>query len=333
MALRAILFDVDGTLVDSTYLHVDAWQRACAAVGRPVDAWRVHRAIGMDSGGLVDDLLGDAAGELGDAAKDEHARLFAGMRERLRPLPGAVELLGALRERRLTVVLATSAPEDELAMLRDALGLAEGEVPETNADDVDVAKPHPGIVQVALERAGAAADEAVLVGDATWDMIAAGRAGSPRSECGAVGSVPTSSRRRAPPRWSTIRRSCCGAGGPDIRRHPDVDAPRAGIPHRGARRRDRTGEVSTARRLCPTGGGRCPCRAPPQPNVMRRSRLHHDPSRARAPGGVRLRRWLPAERYPAGYGEAASSRARCAALRVAVAIVEATASGVSGRSL
>ncbi|GAA2078185.1 HAD family hydrolase [Pseudolysinimonas kribbensis] len=190
MALRAILFDVDGTLVDSTYLHVDAWQRACAAVGRPVDAWRVHRAIGMDSGGLVDDLLGDAAGELGDAAKDEHARLFAGMRERLRPLPGAVELLGALRERRLTVVLATSAPEDELAMLRDALGLAEGEVPETNADDVDVAKPHPGIVQVALERAGAAADEAVLVGDATWDMIAAGRAGVPSVgvRCGGVGA-------------------------------------------------------------------------------------------------------------------------------------------------
>lgn len=190
MALRAILFDVDGTLVDSTYLHVDAWQRACAAVGRPVDAWRVHRAIGMDSGGLVDDLLGDAAGELGDAAKDEHARLFVGMRERLRPLPGAVELLGALRDRGLTVVLATSAPEDELAMLRDALGLAEGEVPQTNADDVDVAKPHPGIVQVALERAGAAADEAVLVGDATWDMIAAGRAGvaSVGVRCGGVGA-------------------------------------------------------------------------------------------------------------------------------------------------
>jgi HAD superfamily hydrolase (TIGR01509 family) len=190
MAIRTILFDVDGTLVDSTYLHVDAWQRACAAVGRPVDAWRVHRAIGMDSGGLVDELLGDDAGELGDAAKDEHARLFAGMRDRLRPLPGAVELLGALRDRGLTVVLATSAPEDELAMLREALGLREGELPETDADDVDVAKPHPGIVQVALERADAAAGEAVLVGDATWDMIAAARAGvsSVGVRCGGVGA-------------------------------------------------------------------------------------------------------------------------------------------------
>jgi HAD superfamily hydrolase (TIGR01509 family) len=190
MSIRAVLFDVDGTLVDSTYLHVDAWQRACAAVGRPVDAWRVHRAIGMDSSGLVKEVLDDAADELGDAAKQEHARLFAEMADRLRPLPGAVELLGSLRDRGLTVVLATSAPADELAMLRGALGLAEGELPETNADDVDEAKPHPGIVQVALERGGAEPGDAMFVGDAVWDMVAAGRAGvaGVGVRCGGVGA-------------------------------------------------------------------------------------------------------------------------------------------------
>lgn len=177
-SIRAVLFDVDGTLVDSNYLHVDAWQRALAAAGRPVGAWRIHRDIGMDSGALVDDLLGDDVGALGDRATEAHSRLYGELNDRLRLLPGARELLDALR----VVVLATSAPEDELAVLLRVLGLGEGEVPVTNADDVDVAKPHPGIVQVALERAGVAADEAVLVGDSVWDMVAARRAG-----VGAVG--------------------------------------------------------------------------------------------------------------------------------------------------
>ncbi len=172
-----MLFDVDGTLVDSNYLHVDAWQRAFAAIGRPVDAWRIHRDIGMDSGGLLADLLGDDAGAVGDRAKEEHERLYRESAVRLRPLPGARELLDALRGRGFAVVLATSAPAGELRMLLDVLALGEGELPTTNADDVDEAKPQPGIVQVALDRAGVGAGDAVFVGDSVWDMVAARRAG------------------------------------------------------------------------------------------------------------------------------------------------------------
>ena len=172
-----MLFDVDGTLVDSNYLHVDAWLRAFAAVGAPVDAWRIHRDLGMDSGALLADLLGDRVDELGDRAKEEHSRHYRASAGRLRPLPGARELLDTLRTRGLGVVLATSAPEEELRLLLEVLGLADGEVPTTNADDVDEAKPHPGIVQVALGRAGVAVEEAVFVGDSVWDMVAARRAG------------------------------------------------------------------------------------------------------------------------------------------------------------
>jgi HAD superfamily hydrolase (TIGR01509 family) len=175
--VRAVLFDVDGTLVDSNYLHVDAWHRSFADIGRPVDAWRIHRDIGMDSGGLLQDLLGDDVDEFGDRAKEGHSERYSAMTDRLRPLPGARELIAALRERGLAVVLATSAPGEELEVLMRVLGLDEGDVPTTNADDVDEAKPHPGIVQVALERAGVSADEAVFVGDSVWDMVAAQRAG------------------------------------------------------------------------------------------------------------------------------------------------------------
>jgi HAD superfamily hydrolase (TIGR01509 family) len=156
---------------------VDAWQRALAAVGRDVDAWRIHRAIGEDSSGLLADLIGDDADRIGERASDGHGRIYAELADRLRPRPGAVDLLARLRERGIRVVLATSAPEDELRILMGVLGLADDEIPSTNADDVDEAKPHPGIVEVALDRAGVTAAEAVFVGDSVWDMVAATRAG------------------------------------------------------------------------------------------------------------------------------------------------------------
>jgi HAD superfamily hydrolase (TIGR01509 family) len=177
MTIDAVLFDIDGTLVDSNYLHIDAWQRACESVGRPVDAWRVHRAIGMDSSGLLEQLLGNDAERLGGAASEAHAARYRELAGRLRPLPGARELIGGLRSRGVAVVLATSAPQEELDLLLDVLGLGADDLPSTNADDVDEAKPHPGIVQVALQLADVAADRAVFVGDSVWDMVAARRAG------------------------------------------------------------------------------------------------------------------------------------------------------------
>ncbi|MBN9154909.1 MAG: HAD family hydrolase [Microbacterium sp.] len=174
--ITTVLFDIDGTLVDSNYLHVDAWDRALVAVGHPVDVWRIHRGIGMDAGRMLSELVGDDDA-LQQRAKDEHARLYADMADRLRPISGARDLLRELSRRGLTVVLATSAPQQELDALLAVLDLDEPVDAVTSAEDVDDAKPAPDIVGRALEKAGTAASEAIMVGDAVWDIESAGRAG------------------------------------------------------------------------------------------------------------------------------------------------------------
>ncbi|MBN9182931.1 MAG: HAD family hydrolase [Microbacterium sp.] len=174
--ITTVLFDIDGTLVDSNYLHVDAWDRALVAVGHPVDVWRIHRGIGMDAGRMLSELVGDDDA-LQQRAKDEHARLYADMADRLRPISGARDLLRELSRRGLTVVLATSAPQEELDALLAVLDLDEPVDAVTSAEDVDDAKPAPDIVGRALEKAGTAASEAIMVGDAVWDIESAGRAG------------------------------------------------------------------------------------------------------------------------------------------------------------
>jgi HAD superfamily hydrolase (TIGR01509 family) len=173
----AVLFDIDGTLVDSNYLHVEAWHHAFAAVGHPVDAWRIHRSIGMDSAKLLDALLGDAAETVGDDAKQKHSEYYASLSDRLRPIEGARELLDALSERGQTVVLATSAPQDELETLLEVLDVGPDVDAVTSSEDVGTAKPDPDIIEVALEKADVPAERAVLVGDAVWDVKAAARAG------------------------------------------------------------------------------------------------------------------------------------------------------------
>jgi HAD superfamily hydrolase (TIGR01509 family) len=174
---KTVLFDVDGTLVDSNYLHVEAWAHAFSDLGADVPDWRVHRAIGQDSARLLAALLGDRAGELGERAKELHSRYYKELAPRLRPLDGARELLRALKQQGRTLVLATSAPEDELRLLTETLDSDEVLDATTNADDVDVAKPDPSIVQVALGKARVEAGEAIFVGDTVWDCIAAARAG------------------------------------------------------------------------------------------------------------------------------------------------------------
>ncbi|CAN3128102.1 HAD family hydrolase [Mycobacterium sp. smrl_JER01] len=175
----AVLFDIDGTLVDSNYLHVYAWVRAFATEKLPVDSWRIHRCIGMDGTTLVRTLVGDADENVLDALKERHSTFYKENAELLAPLPGARELLRAVAARGLQVVLATSAPEDELQMLREVLDSEDAVAAMTSSEDVDTAKPKPDIVQVAMERAGVTADNAIFVGDAVWDCEAARRAGVP----------------------------------------------------------------------------------------------------------------------------------------------------------
>lgn len=177
-APTAVLLDIDGTLVDSNFLHVHAWVQAFAEVGHPVDAWRVHRRIGMGSGRLIGELLGDDADRLGGDAKERHTARYAELADLLRPFDGARDLVRALADRGVHVVLSTSAAPEELEKLRAVLDV-DGLVQVTGAEDVDEAKPEPDLVRAALDLAGVPADRAVFVGDSVWDVEAAVRAGVP----------------------------------------------------------------------------------------------------------------------------------------------------------
>ncbi|WP_029114478.1 HAD family hydrolase [Mycobacterium sp. URHB0044] len=172
----AVLFDIDGTLVDSNYLHVHAWQRAFTEVGLEIQSWRIHRCIGMDGSSLVAELASDQIDDP-ERVKDLHSSFYAETTGLLRPLPGARELLDAVADLGLQVVLATSAPEDELAILRKVLDRDDIVSALTSSADVDSAKPDPDIVRVALDRAGVGPERAVFVGDTVWDVEAAARAG------------------------------------------------------------------------------------------------------------------------------------------------------------
>jgi HAD superfamily hydrolase (TIGR01509 family) len=171
----AVLFDVDGTLVDSNYLHVHAWYRAFRDAGVEVEAWRIHRCIGMDGSTLLTSLAGDADEDTRSRLKDLHSRYYKETVPLLRRLPGAAELLKTVDAHGLQVVLATSAPDDERAILREVLACDD----LVSAADVDTAKPQPDIVGVALQRAGVDAEHAVFIGDAVWDVEACTRAGVP----------------------------------------------------------------------------------------------------------------------------------------------------------
>jgi HAD superfamily hydrolase (TIGR01509 family) len=173
----AVLFDIDGTLVDSNYLHITAWLEAFRSVGRQVATSSIHRCMGMDSAKMLEQLLGDDAGtDVGEKAKAEHKRRYLEAQEHLAPFTGATELVREVA-RRATAVLATSAPADELEILRRVLDIDDAIEVVTSAADVKTAKPSPDVVSVALERAGVDPDHAVFVGDTVWDVEAAGRAG------------------------------------------------------------------------------------------------------------------------------------------------------------
>ena len=176
--VKAVLFDVDGTLVDTSYLHAVTWWEAFAQAGHEVPMARVHRAIGMGSDQILDALLPGGRDKDADAGiSAAHSALYSVYWSRLRPLPGAAGLLRACHEHGLRVVLASSAGPDELDVLREAIGADDVIDAATSSGDADRSKPAPDLVQVALEKAGLGPAEAVFVGDAVWDAEACQRAG------------------------------------------------------------------------------------------------------------------------------------------------------------
>lgn len=180
MASRLAILDVDGTLVDSTYHHALAWQRAFRRHELAIPMWRIHRAIGKGGDRLVPDLAGEAVErDAGDELRALQHDLYAELIDEVQPLDGAHELLAALKDDGWLVALASSGRADEIAhyvQLLDADGLTDAVV---SSADVETSKPAPDVLELARERAAPDADPsaAVMIGDATWDCEAARRAG------------------------------------------------------------------------------------------------------------------------------------------------------------
>jgi len=176
---QAFLFDLDGTLIDSVYQHVLAWQDALDQLGIELAVWRIHRKIGM-SGGLFANALQRETGQL--LTPDETARLrklhaesFRERAEQLRPLPGARALLAYLSETGVPWAIATSGYLESAAPMIEMLEVGDG-VPIVTRDQVAHAKPDPDLFLAAAERLGVDIAESVVVGDSVWDLLAARRA-------------------------------------------------------------------------------------------------------------------------------------------------------------
>jgi len=173
---RAALLDVDGTLVDSNYQHALAWYRAFRRSGIVLPLWRIHRHVGMGGDQLVPALVGDDVDEArGNEIRERRDEAFSELIDEVEPLEGSRELIVDLKERGLTVVLASSAPEKELDRYLELLDARELADCWTTDDDVQASKPEPDLVRAALEKAGT--DDATMVGDTPWDVQAARKAG------------------------------------------------------------------------------------------------------------------------------------------------------------
>ncbi|MGH3743845.1 MAG: HAD family hydrolase [Mycobacteriales bacterium] len=174
---RGVLFDVDGTLVDSSYIHAVCWWQAFRQAGYDVLTSSIHRAVGMGSDRLVPHVLGDDVDADASALSDAHAAIYSTWWPALRALPSAATLVHRAKVAGFTTVLATSASERELAVLREVLGADEWIDHATNASDSDATKPAPDLVEVALAKASLEPGDATFVGDAVWDVHAANSAG------------------------------------------------------------------------------------------------------------------------------------------------------------
>jgi HAD superfamily hydrolase (TIGR01509 family) len=173
-AKPGVLFDVDGTLVDTTYLHTVAWWEALRQFSHDVPMAEIHRGIGMGSDKLIDHLLGaDRDKAADDDMNTAHDVLYGAWWERLRPLPGAADLLHACAGRGLAVVLASSAKEHELGILRKVIDAEDAITAATSSSDAEQSKPAPDILEAALDHSDVDRKRCVFVGDAVWDVKAA----------------------------------------------------------------------------------------------------------------------------------------------------------------
>lgn len=177
--MTAFVFDLDGTLVDSVYHHVLAWQEALAGDGVDLSVWRIHRKIGMSGGLLANAMLRETGRPVSDEDAERlrraHADAYARHAGNIRPLPGAKELLGRLSDLGVPWAIATSGHIESAGRTLALLDVPE-DVPVITRDRVRWAKPDPDLFLAAIEELGVAPEDAVVVGDSVWDLLAAQRA-------------------------------------------------------------------------------------------------------------------------------------------------------------
>jgi beta-phosphoglucomutase-like phosphatase (HAD superfamily) len=185
-ATPTVLLDLDGTLVDSVYHHVLAWDEALVAAGYHVPLWRIHAGIGMGGDRIVPWLLGGQVEDI-DALKSDHKERFLTRADTLRATDGATALIDDLSTREVPFTIATSAGGAVREALLGALGL--GELPGVDADAVDSPKPAPDLLLAACDDLGCDPSVATLIGDSPWDAEAARRVGirSIAVRCGGFG--------------------------------------------------------------------------------------------------------------------------------------------------
>jgi HAD superfamily hydrolase (TIGR01509 family) len=170
-----VLFDVDGTLVDTTYLHTICWWQALRQLDHDVPMARIHRAIGMGSDRILDELIGEERDRDGDPALHQSKKtLYSTYWDRLRPLPGARALLRRCAGTGLAVVLASSSSAEELDKLLRTLDCDDLITVATSSADAERSKPAPDILRAALEKSGLERTRVAFVGDSRWDVEAAG---------------------------------------------------------------------------------------------------------------------------------------------------------------
>ena len=189
--VSGMVFDLDGTLVDTTYIHALCWWEALQQFGHIRTMASLHRAVGMGS----DNFLRHTLGPERDTSSDEdltkaHDVLFATWHERVQPLPGARQLLTWCRDAGLTVALASSSGERDLWALLEVLDYPDFDVIIT-AKDVEDTKPSPDLFVEAMKRGGLTPQDVLVVGDAVWDIESAMRLGAPSVglECGGTSAA------------------------------------------------------------------------------------------------------------------------------------------------
>lgn len=168
-----ILFDVDGTLVDTNYLHTLAWARAIRDAGRWAPMNAIHRLVGMGGDNLLESLFGEDLPAASEARKERYAALIG----EARPFPEAAALLRRTHSAGLRVVLASSSPADELDQIRSVIDADDSIDEVTSADEVERSKPDPGVFEAALEVGRIDRDLTLVIGDSVWDVQAARAAG------------------------------------------------------------------------------------------------------------------------------------------------------------